>query len=461
MCWILMILVAIRLMGYFFAYYSLSSITFVIMKFIISISFVLSSFIGTYAQSLYFPPLVGNTWETMDPAALNWCQPKIDVMLNYLQQQDSKAFIVLKDGKIVIEKYFGSFTQDSLWYWASAGKSLTSVLVGIAQESGNLHIDSASSKYMGAGWTSLTPQQERAITVKHQLSMTTGLDDTGVLDCTDASCLTYMAAPGTRWSYHNAPYTLLDSVMENATNMSLNQFHQQKIKSKTGMNGLYVKVGYNNVYFSNARSMARFGLLMLNKGKWNNQTVLGDTAYYNDMIHSSQNLNLSYGYLWWLNGQSSYMLPQSQFVVNGPAVPNAPNDMFAALGKNGQVINVVPSENLVLIRMGNPPTSPSAFIGNIFNNEIWGYMNDLECESGVIENNKYVVKIFPNPASDVLYIGDGNTVYDKIIISDVQGKEILSENNASNISISSLNNGMYFLNAVKDNQVVASPFVKK
>ena len=64
---------------------------------------------------------------------------------------------MLKDGKIAIEKYFGTFTKDSLWYWASAGKTLTAFLVGQAQENGLLSISDSTSKYLGSGWTGLTP----------------------------------------------------------------------------------------------------------------------------------------------------------------------------------------------------------------------------------------------------------------------------------------------------------------
>lgn len=416
------------------------------------------------SQSLYFPPLTGNTWETITPESLGWCPERVDSLLNFLESQDSKAFIVLKDGKIVIEKYFGSFTQDSLWYWASAGKSLTSVLVGIAQEEGSLNIDSSSSFYMGMGWTSLTAPQERAIKVRHQLSMTTGLDDAaaGGADCTLPSCLVYKAAPGTRWAYHNGPYTLLDSVMHSATGMTLNAFVNQKIKAKTGMNGLYIKSGYNNVYVSNARSMARFGLLMLNKGKWNNQVVLSDTAYYHAMINSSQNINLSYGYLWWLAGKNSFMVPQSQFVFPGSAVPNAPADMFAALGKNGQIINVVPSQNLVLIRMGNPPHGESGLITNIFDNNIWGYMNNLICSSGIAENStSQKISVFPNPATDVLYLNKEGATFDQVRLYDSQGKEIMNQKNCAVLSIESLQKGIYFLKLVKGESVYSSSFIKR
>lgn len=100
-------------------------------------------------QPTYFPPLTTTTWDTISPASLGWCTDKIDSLYDYLDYQNSKAFILLKDGRIVMEKYFDSFTADSLWYWASAGKTLTSFLVGMAQQEGKLDIDDTSSKYLG------------------------------------------------------------------------------------------------------------------------------------------------------------------------------------------------------------------------------------------------------------------------------------------------------------------------
>lgn len=355
---------------------------------------------------LYFPPLTGNAWESVTPASLGWCQQYLDSLDELLLNTNSKAFIILKDGKIAHERYFGTFTQDSAWYWASAGKSLTGFLVGIAQQEGFLSIDDTSSKYLGQGWTNCTAAQEAEITVRHQLTMTSGLDD-GVAnkDCTLDSCLIYKADAGTRWAYHNAPYTLLDGVIEGATGQNLNAFHTTRVKLKTGMTGLYVQVDYNNVYVSTARSMARFGLLMLNKGKWNNTVVLSDTTYYNQMINTSQNLNLSYGYLWWLNGKGQYMVPGLQLQLNGNIIPNAPNDMFAALGKNDQKVHVVPSQNLVLIRMGDAAYA-NELVPLTLDDDIWYWMNRLLCTNVGIKQDEQELPlaIYPNPAVNELQV---------------------------------------------------------
>ncbi len=143
------------------------------------------------------------------------------------------------------------------------------------------------------------------------------------------------------------------------------------------MNGIWIKTANsNNVFYSNARSMARFGLLMLNKGKWDATTILSDTTYFNSQVNTSQNFNVSYGYLTWLNGKNSYMVPGSQIVLPGYLIPNAPADMYAALGKNDQKIYVVPSQQLVVIRMGESAGGFSPALSG-FDNELWGMLKTV------------------------------------------------------------------------------------
>jgi CubicO group peptidase (beta-lactamase class C family) len=329
------------------------------------------------SNPLYFPPISGTEWESISPATLGWNQTLLNDLNDYLQSKNTKAFIILKDGKIVIEKYFGTFTADSIWYWASAGKTLTSFLTGLAQEDGILNINNRTSQFLGTGWTSAPLAKENQITIRHQLTMSTGLDD-GVPDddCTLPSCLIYKADAGTRWAYHNAPYTLLYKVIENASGQDYNNYFNTKIRSRIGMNGAWIKTGYINVYFSNARSMARFGLLMLNKGKWNQTTIMADTNYYNSMVNTSQAINPSYGYLWWLNGKNSHMLPQTQIVFNGNLIPTAPPDLVAGLGKNDQKLYVVPSQKLVVIRMGESAGNVQLALSS-FDTELWGKLKSI------------------------------------------------------------------------------------
>lgn len=326
----------------------------------------------------YFPPLTKtNEWETVSMATLGWNEDEVSNLLSFLENNDTDAFIILKDGRIVLEEYFGDFTMDDNHAWNSAGKNLTAMLTGIAQQEAFLNINDTTSTYLGEGWSSLPLEQEQRITIKNQLTMTTGLDYTVENNfCTDPECLTYLNDPNTTWYYHNAPYTLLDDVIANAVSSDFNSYFSEKIKEPIGMQGTFIKLGYNNVFFSTARSMARFGILNLHKGIWDNTPILNDSDYFNAMTNSSQDINLSYGYLYWLNGKESFRLPSSEDVYEGNLIPNAPADLFAGLGKNDQKLYMVPSMDLVVVRMGGASTDellgPSSF-----DVEIWEFLNSI------------------------------------------------------------------------------------
>lgn len=351
----------------------------------------------------YFP--TASNWDTVATQSLDWCPDSLDALNTYLGDKNTKAFIILKDGRIAVEWYYGSFTADSFWYWASAGKGLTATLVGIAQQEGLLHIDDKTADYI-PGWTNCSTTNEQKITIRHQLTMTTGLDyNVPDIHCTLDTCLTCLNEPDSQWYYHNAPYTLLDAVMEQATGQNLSVYYTQKIGSKMGAGGAFYSADYNNVFFSKARDMARFGLLIQNKGIWSGTPVLNDTAYYNQMVNTSQSINQAYGYLWWLNGKGSFRLPGTTFTFNGPLIPNAPTDMFAALGKNDQKIYVVPSANMVIIRMGND-ASTGALASSTFDNDLWAKINGLaNCpedsnSTGLAVATDIAMGLYPNPAND-------------------------------------------------------------
>jgi CubicO group peptidase (beta-lactamase class C family) len=421
-------------------------------------------FITTISSAqMYFPPNTGATWDTLSPVKLEWCDEKINNLYQFLDSSSTKAFILLKDGKIVLEKYFNGHSASSNWYWASAGKTLTAFLVGLAQQENYLKITDTSSRYLGKSWTNCTQAQEDKISIWHQLTMTSGLDD-GVTDpfCTADTCLNYKADAGIRWAYHNAPYTLLDSVLENATGRSLNTYTNQKVKTPTGMDGVYIKQGFNSVFFSTARSMARFGLLVLNKGNWNGNQILSDTNYYNDMVNTSQTLNKAYGYLWWLNGKSSFMVPQLQSVFNGSMAPNAPNDMISALGKNGQFINVITSQNMVWIRMGEAPDN--SLVPFTFNNDIWAKLNDLKCNtSGVFDKNKaaYSFDLYPNPANDIIrFIPSDGFVPTRYEIRNSLGSVVATGFYSNKIGVTHIAEGFYTIKLFNEKQAKTIKFIK-
>ena len=328
-------------------------------------------------QNLYFPPIGNDTWESVSLETLAWNADQVDPLYTFLEDNNTDAFIILKDGKIVLEQYFNGFSASQNHTWNSAAKTLTSFTAGIAQEEGFLALDDASSDYMGSGWSSLTPEQEVMITVKNHLTMTTGLDYTVSNSfCTDKECLLYKNEPNSYWYYHNAPYTLLDAIITGAVQQDFKDYFNTKIRDKIGMQGTWVKTGYLNLYFSTARSMARFGLLNLNEGTWEDAPIMTDRTYFNAMTTTSQELNSSYGYLWWLNGKNSFRIPGSEDSFPGKLIPDAPDDLVAGLGANDQKLYVVPSMGLVIVRMGDAANS-SELGPTTFDNELWTQLNAL------------------------------------------------------------------------------------
>jgi CubicO group peptidase (beta-lactamase class C family) len=320
------------------------------------------------ALATYFPPIGNDEWENTDAQTLGWDVAKLNDAISYAASNKTYGLMILYKGRIVTEKYWNGWNLDTKYPINSAGKSITAFLVGVAQKEGLLNINHKTSQYLGNGWTSLPASKENAITIRHQLTMTTGLDDTVPDDnCKTPSCLTYKADAGTRWAYHNAPYRLLQDVVEKAADINFNQFTKTRLSDKIGMKNSF---WFNHVLFLSTRDMARFGLLTLHRCSWNGIKVLDDDTYFSAMINTSQSLNLSYGYLWWLNGKASVMLPSLQTVFNGPLAPDAPPDLLMALGKDDKKIYVSPSLDLVVVRHGDDAGTSTAGPSS-FDNAFW------------------------------------------------------------------------------------------
>lgn len=323
-------------------------------------------------EAIYFPATTGNNWETKSIASLGWNQSGVQPLKDFLSQKGTKSFMILVSGRIVMEEYFNGHTAADTWEWNSAGKTLVATTVGIAQQENLLDINKKASDYLGTAWTSATLAQENLITVKNLLTMTSGLDESSNL--VTKKNLTYVADAGTRWTYANV-FQKLTEVVADASDQNFETYFNSKLKNKIGMDGFWNFGTIFTIYHSNTRSMAKFGLLALNKGKWSNEQIINET-FFNQSTSSSQTINPSYGYLWWLNGKAKHMVPGSQKVYQGALVPNAPADMFAAMGASDQRIYVIPSKNMVVVRMGeaSDPDNPSFAVSG-FDTALWEKIN--------------------------------------------------------------------------------------
>lgn len=395
---------------------------------------LLLSFSTLSAQ--YIPPASG-TWDTLQPASLGWNVAILDTLPSFLQQTNTKAFIILKNGKIAYERYFGNFTADSIWYWASAGKSLVGTLVHKAEQEGLLDLQNPVSTYLQQGWTIAPQSKEDLIALSNLMTMTSGLND-GVqdIDCMLDTCLEYLADAGTRWAYHNAPYRLLQDILDTVTGVSPTLYCFQKFGS-IGITGAFL----DYVFYSKPRSMARFGLLIAREGRWGNNQMI-DSTRVQEMTHPSQGINQSYGQLWWLNGQANYMLPQSQFVFPGKLIPAGPDSLVMALGKNDQKIYVWKDADIVVIRMGNSAGQP-LFALSSYDNQLWTRLSALFAnEIGLQETVTAKISVFPNPSRSNFHFG--RTVSTARLF-DLNGKLVKEIKMADHMDISDLPSGTYSL----------------
>lgn len=92
-------------------------------------------------------------------------------------------------------------------------------------------------------------------------------------------------------------YVKLQDIIAQVSGQTWSNYFNSKLRNKIGIEGIWFTCGNNEVYYSKTRSMARFGLLMLHKDKWNTEQILNQ-AYFNEATSTSQTINQNYDYLW-------------------------------------------------------------------------------------------------------------------------------------------------------------------
>ncbi len=329
------------------------------------------------ADPLYFPTS-DQAWKKVDPAAAGWDKQRLEAALRLAGERNSSGVVVLSKGRIMAERYW-ELPNPPLLYKAvvrgtdsaghviedvaSAQKSIVAVLVGMAQERRHLSIDDPVSKYLGVRWSKTNQQQESSITIRHMISMTSGL----------ATDLTFEAEPGSKWRYNTPAYHQLMPILEKATGMDRHQLTRQWITEPLGMtHSSWVrrpggrKAAYG--FATTARDLSRFGLMVQVDGRWNKKSIIGDKAYLRAMLAPSQDLNRAYGYLWWLNGHD-YTTPglAGRRRSRGHLIPMAPKDLVAMQGALDRKLYLVPSLDLVVTRLGASGRKP----GKNFNHGFW------------------------------------------------------------------------------------------
>jgi CubicO group peptidase (beta-lactamase class C family) len=238
---------------------------------------------------------------------------------------------------------------------ASQQKSVVALLAAIAVDRGLLDVDQLVSRYVGPGWSRATPEQERAIEVHHLLEMCSGLDD-------GLACV----APAGMQHYYNTPaYAVMLPVLEAAASLSMAALTQGWLTGPAGMadtawcrrtDELAAFLGNPMGLVSTPHDLARLGQLILDGGLAQDGTRLVSRTGMAATFRRTA-LHPAYGRLWWLNGGTHWTVPNRGH-GQGSVVPTAPADAVLALGSENRVLMVVPSQRLILVRLGQQAPDP-------------------------------------------------------------------------------------------------------
>jgi len=326
----------------------------------------------------------GTTWETATAADLGFDPTKLADIAATAERGHSRCLAVVRNGKVAGQWYFTGAGPDTAQDIFSATKSITSTLIGIAQDDGDLRLDDRASKWI----TEWRGTASANVTVRDLLSNDSGrewsptIDYRQLLAAPDRTAfavgLKQASAPGTVWAYNNSAIQTLQRVLQQATHEDVVTFAQQRLFGPLGMTHTTMtrdRAG-NAQMFEGVRStcldLARFGLLMLNDGRWGDRQIVSRAWVREATGPSSTKLNAAYGYLWWLNHEgvignplaaTSVAAARNPTTSHGRLVPGAPDDLFWALGLGNQLVQVDRASGTVVVRLGTgvPRPQPPTF----------------------------------------------------------------------------------------------------
>lgn len=317
----------------------------------------------------------GAEWRRLAPAAAGFDRAALDALAATAGAAGSSCTVVTRYGNLVDERYWGGAGPTTVRQAWSVTKSLTSLLVGIAQDEGDLRtgdrasltipqwrgtasatvtIEDLLSGDSGRHWDPATDYQQMAVAARDKTAFSIGLGQD--------------APPGQVWAYNNAAVQSLAAVLRAATGEDPASFAQTRVLDAIGMRhssmgrdasgGAMLFAGLR----STCRDLARLGYLALRDGQWAGRRVVSPAFVRRATRQRSQDLNHAYGWAWWGNRPGPMTSPLiattghgAPGTLQGPLLPGAPNDVFWALGFQGQIVAVVPSEGIVAVRMGAAP----------------------------------------------------------------------------------------------------------
>jgi CubicO group peptidase (beta-lactamase class C family) len=299
----------------------------------------------------------------------------------------ASAVVIIRRGYLVAEWYENGAAPHTRFNIYSCTKSFTGVAYGILFDAARrgpasaaqADLDSPAYAYIPAGYPLTDPRKE-GITLRHLLSMSSGIPGESIgafgvrvrsgVNAFEAALgfqpvLTrdlerelwaahLSADPGARWDYSDPAFAHLSLAFRGITGEELHDFMERRVFRPIGIENLMWetigiddgRVGEHTNPFSTihitGRELARFGYLLARGGNWENRSLVAPW-WIALSTQTSQPYEQRYGLTWWVNTQ-------------GTLWPAAPRDAFSALGFNTNLCCVIPSLDLVVVRIGLGPT---------------------------------------------------------------------------------------------------------
>ncbi len=276
--------------------------------------------------------------------------------------------LMARHGRLVAERYFRGAAGHRPHNLKSASKSVLSALAGLAVEEGVLDLDQPIADVLPEA-ADLDDPRKQAITVRHLLTMTSGLESTsfgnygswvGSRNWVRAALARPLEAePGTRFSYSTGGTHLLSATLAGAAGKSTHDFARQHLFAPLGIRHSAwardrqgIHVGGNNLSLL-PRDMLKFGQLYLNRGRWGGRQILPwqwvDESTRPGLAgpRGRGRIYGGYGYLWWLR-------------------PPTERGAYIASGYGGQYIYVSPAEDLVVVVISTEVSKGRGWRGELF-----------------------------------------------------------------------------------------------
>lgn len=277
----------------------------------------------------------------------------------------TRSVVVVHKGRIVAERYAEGFGPDTPQIGWSMGKSVLNALIGTLVADGRLRLDlnRLLPQWQGAG------DPRATITIDNLLRMVSGLDfdephkrmlsDTRKMLFMKGDSAAYAASEklsspvGSTWFYASGSTTLLASAMRTALGGSQAQYFSYPRKAlfgPLGMNSAVMEPDAAGTFlapafvYASARDWARFGLLYLNDGVWGGKRIL-PAGWVKTSLQPTPQSGGQYGAHLWLK-IPDFLRPDY------PSTYRAPEDAFFMLGHDGQMVAVIPSHEMVVVRLG-------------------------------------------------------------------------------------------------------------